>query len=218
MLKIGSEELRDDVIAELDADPKVDAARVGVAVEDGVVTLTGTVPNFAHKWAAEEAAKRVKGVVAVVHQIEVDLSATHQRNDTDIAHAVADGFYWDTSIPDTVQADVQRGYVTLSGEVDWNYQREEAEAIARRIAGVCGISNFITLKKAVPEQDIRGEIQRRFHRDAQIDANNTRIAAEGGKVRLTGTVHSWFERNEASRAAWSVKGVTAVDNRLAVVF
>jgi osmotically-inducible protein OsmY len=217
MLKISNQDLRDEVIAEMDADPRVDAARIGVAVEDGVVTLTGTVPSLAKKWAAEEAAKRVTGVIALVQQIDVDLPATHQRNDTDIARAVAEALYWDTSVPETVQATLQNGYVTLSGEVEWNYQREDAEAAARRIFGVRGISNLILLKETVPQADIRSELQRIFHRDAQLDANAVQIATEGGKVTLTGTVHSWFERNEASRAAWSVKGVTAVDNALTVV-
>lgn len=217
MLKTPSEELRKEILDELEADPRVEAARIGVAVDDDVVTLTGSVPTFSQKWEAEEAAKRVKGVRAVVQQIDVDLPETHQRNDVDIAHAIADGFYWDTSVPTTVKATVHNGHVTLSGEVDWNYEREEAEMLSRRTAGVRGIINTITIKANVPERDVRSQIQRIFHRDAQIDANHIQIATENGKVTLTGNVHSWFERNEASRAAWTIKGVTAVDNRLVVI-
>ncbi|MGZ3505903.1 MAG: BON domain-containing protein [Vulcanimicrobiaceae bacterium] len=217
MSKLANEQLRDDVLAELDDDPRVDSSRIGVAVDNGVATLTGIVPSYAQKWAAEAAVKRVKGVIAVAQQIEVDLPATHQRNDVDIAHSIADAFYWDTSIPASVQATVQDGHVTLTGEVDWNYQREEAETTARRITGLRGITNAITLSKAVAPQDVRGQIQRIFHRDVQLDANNIEITTYDGKVTLTGNVHSWFERNEASRAAWSVKGVTAVDNRIAIL-
>ncbi|MGZ3499129.1 MAG: BON domain-containing protein [Vulcanimicrobiaceae bacterium] len=217
MSKLANEQLRDDVLAELDDDPRVDSSRIGVAVDNGVATLTGIVPSYAQKWAAEAAVKRVKGVIAVAQQIEVDLPATHQRNDVDIAHSIADVFYWDTSIPASVQATVQDGHVTLTGEVDWNYQREEAETTARRITGLRGITNAITLSKAVAPQDVRGQIQRIFHRDVQLDANNIEITTDDGKVTLTGNVHSWFERNEASRAAWSVKGVTAVDNRIAIL-
>jgi osmotically-inducible protein OsmY len=216
MLQIDGEALRDDILEELDTDPKVDSSRIGVMVDDNVVTLTGTVPNLTQKWAAEEAAKRVKGVVAVAQQIEVELPAMHKRNDRDIAHAFAEALYWDTSVPASVQATVQDGFVTLTGECDWNYQRDDAEAEARRIAGVRGITNLISLRESVPAKDIRGGIQRLFHRDAQIDANTIQIETDGGKVILKGSVHSLFERSEASRAAWSVKGVTEVENRLTI--
>lgn len=216
MLQSDSAAVRDDVLEELDTDPKVDSSRIGVMVDDNVVTLTGTVPTLAQKWAAEEAAKRVKGVVAVAQEIEVELPALHKRNDRDIAHAIAEGLYWDTSVPTSVQATVQDGYVTLTGEAEWNYQRDDAEAEARRIVGVRGITNLISLQAAVPSKDVRGGIQRIFHRDAQIEANNIQIETDGGKVILKGHVRSLFERSEASRAAWTVKGVTSVDNRLAI--
>ncbi|MGZ3539678.1 MAG: BON domain-containing protein [Vulcanimicrobiaceae bacterium] len=218
MSKMANEELRDDVLAELDADPQVDTSRVGVVVDNGAVTLTGTVPSYTQKWATEEAVKRVKGVIAVAEQIEVELPAMHQRNDVDIARTIAGQFYWDTALPSSVQATVQNGYVTLTGEVDWNYQREEAERVARRIKGVRGITNAIALAATtVAPQNVRGEIQRMFHRDVQLDANNIHIAIDDGKVTLTGSVHSWFERSEASRAAWSVRGVRAVDNRISIL-
>lgn len=216
MLKITNELLRDDILAELDADPRVDATRIGVAVEDGVVTLTGTVPYFPHKWSAEQAAKRVNGVVAVVQELTVDLPAMHMRNDGDIAHAIADALTWNISVPDTVQATVHNGYVTLSGVVDWNYEREEAESVTRRIAGVRGINNTIGLRPSVPPKDIRNKIRSIFQRDAQIDANHVIVETAGGEVTLTGTVHSLFERDEAARAAWLVKGVTEVENQLSL--
>lgn len=217
MLKVGNETLRDDVAAELADDPRVDAARIGVAVDDGVVTLSGMVPSFFQKWAAEEAVKRVKGVIAVAERIEVDLPDAHRRSDTDIAHAIADAFYWDASLPDTIQATVQNGAVTLTGQAQWNAEREEAERIARRIAGVKDIRNFVVLHETVAQHDIRTQLQRMLHRAAQVDANNIAIETAGSEVTLTGNVHSWYERNEASRAAWSVKGVTAVHNRITVL-
>lgn len=208
--------LRDDVIAELDTDPRVDAHGIGVIAEDGLIRLTGSVPSLAQKWAAEEAAKRVKGVRALVEDLAVDLPAMHARDDADIARAASAALYWDTLLPGSIQIVVRDGFVALSGEVQWNYQREEAEEVVRRIAGVRGISNLIAIRQAVTENDIRAEIDDVFKRDAHVDAKGISVTVNGSKVTLTGKVHSWYERNEASRAAWSIKGVTAVDNELAI--
>lgn len=217
MIKTGAETLREDVIAELAADPRVHAERVGVIAEDGLVTLTGSVPAFAQKWAVEEAVKRVKGVRAVVEDLKVDLPATHVRDDADIARAVSAALYWDTLLPASIQIVVNDGYVALSGEVEWNYQREEAEEVVRRIAGIRGISNLIHIRQAVSAKNIRTEIDELFKRDSHVDADAISITVDGSKVTLTGKVHSWYERNEASRAAWSIRGVTAVDNQIGVL-
>ena len=216
MIKTTNENLRDDVLAELDSEPRVKSSKIGVIAEDGVVTLTGSVASLAEKWAAEDAAKRVKGVRAIVEELDIDLPSTHQRDDDDIARAVANIIYWDTLLPSTIQATVRDGFVTLSGEVEWQYQRQEAEDTIRRVAGVRGISNLISLRSALTEKDVRTEIRRILHRDAQVDSENVNVSVEGSKVYLSGTVRSWFERNEASRAAWSIKGVTAVQNDIAI--
>lgn len=217
MSKTASETLRDDVVAELEADPRLDAQRIGVTAEDGLVTLAGSVPALAQRWAAEEAAKRVKGVRAIVDDIAVDLPAMHVRGDEDIARAVSGSLYWDTLLPPSIQAVVKDGFVALSGEVEWNYQREEAEEVTRRIAGVRGISNLLQIRRPVSPKDIKSEIEDVFKRDAQIDADAISVTVDGSKITLTGKVHSWYERNEASRAAWSIKGVTSVDNQIAIL-
>lgn len=209
------ETLRDEVLAELDTDPRVDAARIGVIAEDGLVRLTGSVPALAQKWAAEEAAKRVKGVRAVVDDVEVDLPAMHLRNDEDIARAASAALYWDTLLPASIQIVVKDG-VALSGEVEWNYQREEAEDVIRRIGGVRGISNLLTIRQSIAASNISKEIDEMLKRDAHLDAQRIAVVVDGSKVTLTGKVHSWYERNEASRAAWSIRGVTAVDNEIAI--
>lgn len=214
MIKAGTQTLRDDVLAELEADPRVNSERIGIITEDGLVTLTGTVPAFAQKWAAEEAVKRVKGVRAVVEELKVDLPAVHVRDDADIARIVSAALYWDTLLPASIQIVVNDGYVSLTGEVEWNYQREEAEDVVRRIAGVRGISNLIHIRQTVSAKNIRDEIEGLFKRDAHVDAQAVCVTVNGSKVTLTGKVHSWYERNEASRAAWSIRGVTAVDNQL----
>lgn len=217
MIETGGAKLRDDVIAALSDDPRVDAQRIGVIVEGGLITLTGTVPAFAQKWAAEEAVKRVKGVRAVVEELKVDLPAMHLRDDADIARAASGALYWDTLLPASIQLVVNDGYVSLSGEVEWNYQREEAEDVVRRIAGVRGISNLIHIRQDVSAKNIRTEIDSLFKRDAHVEAEAISVTVDGSKVTLTGKVHSWYERNEASRAAWSIRGVTAVDNRVVIV-
>ena len=211
------ETLRDEILAELDTDPRVDAKRIGVIAEDGLVTLAGTVPALAQKWAAEEAVKRVRGVRAVVDDLQVDLPVMHVRDDVDIARAASAVLYWDTLLPASIKIVVKDGFVALSGEVQWNYQREEAEDVVRRIAGVRGISNLIEIRQAVVAANIGKEIDALFKRDAHIDAQAINVVVDGSKVVLTGKVHSWYERNEASRAAWSIKGVTAVNNEVAIV-
>jgi osmotically-inducible protein OsmY len=212
-----NEDVRDDVLTELDLDPSVTSEHVAVTADGGVVTLTGTVPNFFEKWAAEDAAKRVKGVKAIVERLEVDVALEHKRDDADIARAIVDALAWDVTLPATIQATVRDGHVTIEGSVPWNYQRYNAATTVRRIKGVRGLSNLIVIKPPVGATDVRAKIQSVFERDAQLDAAGIDVEAEGSKVTLTGNVRNWFERSEAMRAAWSVPGVIAVDNRLVIL-
>ena len=216
MLTLTSQELRDDVLAELDLDPQVDASRIGVAVQDGIVTLTGKIPTLSAKWAAEEAVGRVKGVRGIAQEMEIDLSATHVRDDSDIARAAAEALAWDSALSSPVQVTVQDGRVTLRGDVAWHYQRAGAEQVVRRLVGVREIINLLSLRPSVSAGDIRAHIQRAFHRFAQFDANRIMIHIDGGTVTLTGSVPTWFERNRAWQAAWTVPGVAKVDNRITV--
>ncbi len=217
MSQVHNENLRDDVLAELDLDPQLDAHRVGVTVEDGIVTLAGTVSSFAEKWAAEEAAKRVKGVKAVAERLEVDLPAMHVRDDTDIAREVTNALAWNVTLPTEIRTTVENGHVTLEGTVDWYYQRERAAETVRNLRGVRGVTNYLALRPRISPENVEATIKRAFHRQAQIDADKIDIRVIGGKVILSGNVHASFEGIGAVQAAWSIPGVTEVENKLALV-
>jgi len=212
-------EIQKDVLDELDWDPEVEVTDVGVEVDDGVVTLTGTVDSFLKKWAAERAALRVDGVRAVVNHIEVVPKGIGMRTDTDIARAVATALEENPSVPtDRVKVRVEEGRVTLEGEVDWHYQRREAEESTRRVAGVKSVINLITVRQpSVSSHTIKERIEQAFVRSAELDAENVHVRVEdGGHVVLTGTVRSWAERKEAEEAAWRAPGVTKVTNMIRV--
>jgi osmotically-inducible protein OsmY len=211
-----SEELRRDVIAELVWDGSVDAASVGVAAENGSVTLTGHVRSYAEKRAAEKAAKRVRGVVAVANDVTVHPSDSLKRDDMDIAAAIVNAFKWNVSVPAAVKASVDHGWVTLEGEVSWEHQRRAAEKAVWNLMGVRGVSNLIRLKVQPMPRDIEDRIKRTFERSAQIDAEHVHASVSGGKVTLTGNVRSWSERSEAEHAARAAAGVMDVDNRLTI--
>jgi osmotically-inducible protein OsmY len=207
------------VLDELAWDARVQPNEIGVAVKDGIVTLSGHVESYPKKWAAEEAAHRVKGVKAVVNEIEVRLVPGFERTDEDIAAAVLRALEWDAMVPtDRVKVTVSKGWITLDGEVEWQYQREDAERAARRITGVRGVTNLISVKPKIKPapQELKKRIEDALVRSAQTDAERIQVEVHGSKVTLKGTVRSWSEKKEAELAAWSAPGVTEVDNRIVI--
>jgi osmotically-inducible protein OsmY len=208
--------LREYVITELDYDPSVESApHIGVSVENGVVTLSGHVSSFAEKFAAEKAVKRVKGVRAIAQEIEVRYPEQKKTADDQIAQRALAIISWDAMVPnDAVMVKVQDGWVTLSGQVQWNYQRIAAESAVRRLSGVVGVHNDIKVKPRVQPQDVKNKIMEALKRNAELEANAIRVNVSGGKVTLEGKVKSWYEHGVAERAAWSAPGVKAVEDRL----
>jgi osmotically-inducible protein OsmY len=194
----------------------VTASDINVAAHDGVVTLSGRVLHYAEKWAAERATQRVEGVKAIAEEMEVHLIGAHDRKDSDIAQAVVNSLRWHVWVPKQVQATVENGWVTLTGSVTWEYERNSAKDAVSFVCGVKGVSNNITLKPSVKPTAVKDAIEKALKRDAEIDAKNIRVSADGGKVTLAGTVRSWDERDEARSAAWNAPGVTEVENDLVV--
>ena len=210
-------DLKRDVNDELAWDPAVRSTAIGVAVKDGVVTLTGHLDSFAEKHAALRAVQRVAGVKAVALEVDVRLSPEHKRSDTDIAANVEQALRWNSLIsPDAVRVTVDHGWVTLQGEVDWDYQRRSIEKTIRPLIGVVGISNGIKLKGRPQAADLVRKIESALLRQAIREARHIQVAVDGSTVKLTGTVHSWQERAAAQGVAWSAPGVNAVINELKV--
>ena len=210
-------EIERDVKAELGWNPDLKSTDIAISVKDGVVTLAGFVPRYIDKYEAEKAAKRVAGVLAVANDIEIRLPAVDERPDPEIAREVVTALK--NQLPfshERIKAVVRNGWVTLEGDVEWQYQRLTGERAVRPLKGVKGIINDIKTKPRVEPSDIKQKIQEAFRRSAEVDANQITVETSGGEVILKGKVRSWLERDEAERVAWRAPGVTKVDDRIVV--
>lgn len=210
-------QLQEDILNELDWEPSVDASRIGVEVSQGVATLSGHVESYTQKWAAERAAQRVVGIKSVAMDIDVVLPGPHQRDDTEIAKAATDAIGWNVSIPkDTVKLVVEDGWVTLSGDVEWAFIRNAAEASIRHLYGVKGVVNKISIRPRIEPRGVKTKIEAALYRRAHLDAAAITVGVDKGTVTLTGEVDSLAERNTVEWAAWSAPGVKKVVDNLVV--
>ncbi len=208
--------LKQAILDELQWEPSVNAAHIGVTARNGVVTLTGHVENYTEKLAAEKAARRVNEVKAVAEEIEVRLPFSVKHGDEEIAAAAVERLKWDSSIPTgAVKVKVEKGWVTLTGQIDWHYQAASAVSAIRGLWGVVGVTDLITVKPKPNTTAIRESIVKALHR-SWFDPATINVTAQGGEVKLTGTVNSWYERDEAGSAAWAAPGTTSVDNEIHV--
>jgi len=207
-------QLKQDIIDELDWEPSVNAAQIGVEVKDGIVTLTGHTDSFAEKWNAEAAAQRVAGVKALAIEMEVTLPGSSRRTDADIARTATNVLEWTTYLPkDAVKVMVENGWITLTGEVEWEYKKREAVYAVRYLMGVTGVSDQIVIKPVVSTSAVKEDIEAALKRRAVNDAKNITVDVRGGDVTLTGTVHNWSDRELAASTAWCTPGVhNVVDN------
>lgn len=209
--------LRQNIIDELDFEPSINAANIGVTVEKGVVTLSGHVGSYVEKIAAERLVEKVKGVRAIAQEIEVRYPDQPKRSDDEIAQRALNILHWSVHVPEgAIHVKVQKGWITLTGTVEWQYQRHAAESAVRKLTGIVGVSNLIEINPRVQADDIRRKIVDSLKRNAEIEADSIRVVVEDDKVTLEGKVKAWYERNLAERAAWAAPGVKEVEDRLTI--
>ena len=212
-------QIHKDVVDELAFEPSLDSGKIAVAVADGVVTLSGSVPNFFEKWHAEGAVKRVNGVQGVAEELTVSLFSGMEQSETEIASAAASALEWDSAIPqDCIEVKVENGWITLTGKLEWQYQSQRAAEDVAHLRGVKGVTNLIVVTPIVSPTDVRAKIVAALERSAELDASRVRIEVSAGSVTLRGSLSTWGERDAATRAAWSAKGVTGVTNDIIVSY
>ncbi|QEH42677.1 BON domain-containing protein [Chitinophaga sp. XS-30] len=210
-------QLQKDVMEELQWEPSLEASGVGVAVKDGIVTLSGTIANYSQKLAAENAAKRVKGVRAVAVDLEVRLSTGEKRNDADIAEAVLNALKWNSFVPEEkIRIKVDDGWLTIEGEVEWGFQRESVTNAVKDLLGVKGVRNLLSIRPVIAPSIVRDRIKKALSRRANVESEGIDVQMDGGHVTLKGNVRSWSEREEVERAVWSAPGVLDVKDELVV--
>lgn len=212
------EEIQRNVIEQLSWDPRLKPAEIGVTVKDGVVKLVGAVDSYAKKWRAEQAALRVNGVTAVANDLEVRLGPSEQRTDEEIAKEARFMLQTASDVPDTVKVVVDKGWITLTGAVEWYFQKETAERRVQNLPGVQGVTNLIEIKPKVQPEDLKRRIEAALVRSAETDAKRIQVDVQNGKVVLKGKVHSWYEKEEAKREAWLAPGVREVVDQLQIAF
>ena len=211
-------QIHKDVVDELAFEPSVDTSKIAVAVSDGIVTLSGSVPNFFEKWRSESAVKRVSGVQGVAEELIVSLFPNMEQSQTEIASAAARALEWDSAIPQKrIEAKVENGWITLTGKLEWQYQSQRAHDDVAHLRGVKGVTNLIAVTPLVSPVDIRARISGAFERSAELDAARVRIEVSGGHVILRGSLSTWGERDAATKAAWNASGVTGVTNEIVVM-
>jgi osmotically-inducible protein OsmY len=211
-------QLQQDVLRALDWEPSIDAADIGVTVDEGVVTLKGRVRTFAEKSAAERVVLKVFGVKALANDIEVRLTKATERTDSDIAQAAAAAIAWNSELPaNRVTVTVSSGWLTLRGDLDWEFQRAAASRAVQYLMGVQGVTNLVVLKPHANVADVKTKIEEALKRSAEVEARRIDVKVSDGEVTLTGNVHSWAERAEACRAAYAAPGVRQVQDRMAIV-
>ena len=217
MSKSANSQMQHEVLAELEFDPSVDATKIGVTADDGIVTLSGHVPAFSDKWNAERIVKRIHGVRAVANEIDVTLPATETHDDAAIARSAANALNWNTAVPrEQITVTVTHGWVTLDGSVEWQFQKRAAEDAVRVLTGVRGVSNTIAVVPKVLGPDVKAKIEAALKRNAEVDARKINVTATGGTVTLSGQVRSWIEREDAVNAAWSAAGVKNVIDEIRI--